>query len=80
MKRILPFLVVALLALLTSCTQEYTCQCTIKYSGNPPGLPEQQVVEFKIRDKKKDASTLCEDNSTITTQNGVTMDEKCQLY
>ncbi|HNB82306.1 MAG TPA: hypothetical protein PLP34_00555 [Chitinophagaceae bacterium] len=80
MKKFLPLLAFVILVLMSSCTQEYICQCKISYSGNPPGLPESQVVEFKIRDKKKEAAKLCEDNSTVVTKDGITMDEKCQLY
>jgi hypothetical protein len=33
-----------------------------------------------IKNKKKEAAKECEANSTIVTQDDVTMDEKCRLY
>lgn len=80
MNKKISFIAIALLCFFSSCTQEYVCQCTINYTGNPPGLPEQQIVEFKIRDKKDEAAKLCEQNSTTSTKDGITMDEKCRLY
>lgn len=74
------FLFLALGLFFASCTQEYTCQCVIKYTGNPPGIPDSQTVEFMIRDKKDEAAKLCEANSTTVTQFDITMDEKCRLY
>jgi len=64
----------------SSCTQEYRCQCVIKYTGNAPGIPDSQTVEFLIRDKKDVAATQCEANSTTVTQFDITMEEKCRLY
>ena len=72
--------VTAIALFASSCTQEYTCQCVIKYTGNPPGIPDSQTVEFMIRDKKDEAAKLCEANSTTVTQFDITMDEKCRLY
>ncbi|MBL7765018.1 MAG: hypothetical protein JNJ58_02915 [Chitinophagaceae bacterium] len=80
MKRFLPFLAIVFVMALSSCTREYICQCVVKYTGNPPGLPDSAVHEFKIQDKKKDAASKCEANSTTVTQDNVTMDEKCRLY
>jgi hypothetical protein len=80
MKKFIPFLVLSLVVFMTSCTREYICQCTIKYSGTPPGLPDTSVVEFMIKDKKTEAAKQCEANSTSVTADNVTMDEKCRLY
>jgi hypothetical protein len=80
MKKILPVLIVSVILLVSSCTQEYICQCAIKYTGNPPGLPDSSIVEFKIRDKKKEAIKKCEENSTTSTKDGITLDEKCRIY
>jgi hypothetical protein len=81
MKKLTPFLVLLILIVaLGSCTQEYICQCVVKYSGKPPGIPDSAVHEFTIRDKKKDAAKLCEENSVSSSNNGITMDEKCRLY
>lgn len=63
----------------TSCTKEYTCQCTITYTG-APGMPEPQVKEYPIRDTKKAAQNLCRENSSTTITNGITADEDCSLY
>lgn len=65
---------------ITSCTRVYICQCVVKYTGNPPGLPDTAVHEFNIRDTKKGAKSACEANSTTVTQDNITMTEKCQLY
>jgi len=80
MKKILPVLILSTMLFASSCTQDYICQCDISYTGNPPGLPESQIVEFKIRDKKKEAIKQCEANSTTSTTNGVTFIEKCRIY
>ena len=63
----------------SSCVREYTCQCRIKYSGQP-GLPDSMVREYPIRDKKDDAKSLCEQNSMHTVQGGIKTDEDCKLY
>ena len=80
MKNIL--LIIAILSSLTmgSCTQEYTCQCIVKYTGKPPGLTDSALHEFAIRDTKKEAKSKCEANSTTATADNVTMTEKCRLY
>jgi|JI6StandDraft_1071083.scaffolds.fasta_scaffold560398_1 hypothetical protein len=80
MKKILPVLLISMILIVSSCTQEYICQCSIKYTGNPPGLPDSSVVEFKIRDKKKEAIKNCEANSTTSTKDGITFIEKCRIY
>ncbi|HMN32778.1 MAG: hypothetical protein IT215_01390 [Chitinophagaceae bacterium] len=80
MKRFFPLIVIAFILFASSCTSEYICQCVVKYSGNPPALPDSAVFEFAIKDKKKDAAKKCEENSTSITENDITMDEKCQLY
>ncbi len=80
MKKILPILVLSILLSTSSCTREYICQCTINYTGNPPGLPETTVVEFKIKDSKKEAIKKCEANSTTSTKDGITLDEACRIY
>lgn len=64
----------------TSCTREYICQCAIKYTGNPPGLPDSSIVEFKIMNKKDEAIKQCEANSTTFTKDGITFEEKCRIY
>lgn len=80
MKKFIPFLLLVTLFFVSSCTQEYICQCVIKYTGQPPGLPDTSVVEFMIKDKKKEAASQCEANSTTVTSDNVTMEEKCRLY
>lgn len=80
MKKHLPLLFVLVATLLASCTQEYTCQCVVKYTGKPPGIPDSALYEYAIRDTKKEAIKKCEANSTKVSQNNVTMDEKCKLY
>lgn len=80
MRKFAPFLILISIFLISSCTQEYICQCVIKYSGQPPGLPDTAVVEYLIKNKKKKASSECEANSTTVTNDNVTMEEKCRLY
>lgn len=80
MRKFLPFILVALIVCASSCTKEYICQCVVKYSGNPPALPDSSVFEFAIKDKKDEAAKKCEANSASLTQDNITMDEKCQLY
>ncbi len=77
-------LAVPLLLLLTvgaaSCTREYTCQCQIKYTGQP-GLPDSTIKEYPIRDTKEKARDLCKGNSQeATTTSGITTTEICDLY
>jgi len=67
------------LVLTTSCTQEYTCQCTIKYTG-VPGLPDTVVNEYPVRDTKKKAKSLCESKSATYTTGSVTATETCKLF
>lgn len=80
MKKYLPLIVLAFIIFASSCTHEYICQCVVKYSGNPPALPDSSVFEFKIKNKKSEAKKECEANSTSLMQDNITMDEKCQLY
>ena len=80
MRKLLPLILIAFVVTISSCTKEYICQCVVKYSGNPPALPDSTVFEFAIKDKKKEAAKKCEANSTSLTQDNITMDEKCQLY
>ena len=64
----------------SSCVREYTCHCDIKYSGQP-GLPDSLVREYPIRDTKDKAKSLCEQNSTHTTDaSGIKTDEDCALF
>ncbi len=80
MRKFLPLLLIIFAVTVSSCTKEYICQCVVKYSGNPPALPDSSVFEFAIRDKKKEAAKKCEANSANITQDNITMDEKCRLY
>ena len=63
----------------TSCVKDYTCQCEISYSGKP-GLPDTLLKEYKIRDSKKNAESLCEGNSANSEDNGIKTVEDCSLY
>ncbi len=65
----------------SSCVREYTCQCKIKYSGQP-GLPDSTIREYPIRNSKDKAQALCEQNSSHTTDNSshITTDEDCKLF
>jgi hypothetical protein len=71
----------ALAIVCSSCTREYTCQCKIKYSGHA-GLPDSTLREYPIRDTKDKAKSLCEQNSTHTTDatTNIKTDEDCKLF
>jgi hypothetical protein len=80
MRKFLPLILVLFIVTISSCTKEYICQCVVKYSGNPPALPDSTIFEFNIKDKKDEAAKKCEANSATLTQDNITMDEKCRLY
>ncbi len=63
----------------SSCVRDYTCQCQIVYSGSP-GLPDTVVHEYPVRDSKKKAKSICEQNSTTSDNNGIHTNEDCHLY
>ncbi len=63
----------------SSCTHNYVCQCTIKYTG-APGLPDSLVREYTIKDTHDKAKSLCEGNSGSWITNGITTTETCILY
>lgn len=71
--------VLLLISGLSACTREYTCQCEIKYSGQP-GLPAPVQREYTIRDTKKKAANICEDNSSNSDAGGVHTEETCEIY
>jgi len=62
-----------------SCTREFTCQCVIKYSGQP-GLPDSVIREYPIRDRKGTAEDLCSANSNTSVNNGIRTEETCELF
>lgn len=64
---------------MSSCVREYTCQCAITYSGQP-GLPDSSTKEYPIKDTKKKAKKICEDNSYTSEQGGIKTVENCHLY
>lgn len=70
--------IVALLAF-PSCTKEYTCQCTITYSG-VAGLPDSSVREYPITDTKKNAKTACESKSETFEKDNIKTVETCVLF
>lgn len=64
---------------LSSCTRDYICQCEIAYSGKP-NLPDTVINEYEITDTKKNAQSLCEQNSSETEVDGIITVETCELY
>lgn len=77
---IFPFIIILFSCfLITSCTREYTCQCTISYSGQP-GLPDPEMHEYKVKDTKKNAEAKCEGNSETSEINGIKTVEDCKLW
>jgi hypothetical protein len=80
MKRLAVPLLLLLSLGATSCVREYTCQCQIKYTGQP-GLPDSTMKEYPIRDTKEKARDLCKGNSQeASTTGGITTVETCDLY
>lgn len=82
MKFRLPVVLIMLvvgMVILSSCTREYVCKCTISYSGQP-GLPDTLVREYHVTDTKKKAKAVCEENSDNSEENGIKTVENCHLY
>jgi hypothetical protein len=63
----------------SACTKQYTCECTISYSGMP-GLPPTVTKEYSITDTKDNAKSLCTKNSSTYDSAGVHTVETCYLY
>lgn len=62
----------------SSCIKEYTCRCTMTYSG-APGF-EQTYKDYQLRDTEKNAKDICESNSQEYEHNGIKTVEDCRLY
>ncbi len=63
----------------TSCTREYTCQCTITSTGQP-GLPAPTTRDYPITDTKKNAESSCKAKSNTFNSGGITTVEDCDLF
>ena len=68
---------------MSSCTKNYTCQCSIIYSGYP-GLPDSSTTSFQITNTKASAKSTCSAQSgtySNTDNNGVVIKtvETCAL-
>ncbi len=63
----------------SSCTRDFICECEIAYSGKP-NLPDTVINRYDITDTKKNAKSLCEQNSFEGEENGVKTVETCELY
>lgn len=72
-------MLVLVMIMVSSCTREYVCKCTISYSGQP-GLPDTLVREYPVKDTKKKAKAVCEENSQDSEQGGIKSAENCHLY
>ena len=69
---------------MSSCIKNYTCQCSIVYSGYP-GLPDSTTTSYEIKDSKSNAKSKCSAQSgtyTNTDNNGTQIQtvETCALY
>jgi len=69
---------------MSSCVKNYTCQCSIVYSGYP-GLPDSTTTSYDIKDSKSNAKSKCSAQSGTynnTDNNGIqiTTVEKCAIY
>lgn len=63
----------------SSCVREYTCQCGIKYTGQP-GLPDSTTNSYTIKDTKKKAKAACESHSGEYQNGNIKTVENCMLY
>ena len=63
----------------SSCTREFTCQCTMTYEGSP-GLPDSAVRQYTIQDTKKNAKDMCEGNSRVYQEGTIITHEDCALW
>lgn len=62
----------------TSCVKEYTCRCTMTYTGSP-GFDKKEF-DFKLRDSEKGAHDKCEAQSTTYEYNGIKTVEDCKIW
>lgn len=76
-KFILPFLIILTFGL-TSCVKEYTCRCTMTYTG-APGFTKSDY-DFTIQDTEKNAIDKCESQSAIYEYNGIKTSEDCAIW
>lgn len=74
-----PILILLAATTFTSCVRDYTCQCQITYSGKP-GLPEQHIREYSLSNTLEEARQECENRSNTYVSDGITTQEKCELY
>jgi hypothetical protein len=70
---------VAMLFFATSCTRNYTCQCTMTYTG-APGLPDGETRSYTIKDTQGGAKSKCEASSQSYDKNGIHTVESCDLF
>jgi hypothetical protein len=64
---------------MVSCTKNYTCRCTIKYSGYP-GLPDSVINEYSITNTKAEAKNKCDKESKTYDHPPQHTVETCVLY
>lgn len=67
------------LTVLSACTRDFTCQCTMSSEGHP-GLPSPEVNEYPITDTKQNAKKTCEAASRVYEDNGIVTHEDCKLF
>ncbi len=80
MRSTILFILCIVIFTLSSCTREYICQCAVEYTGNQPGLPATDTVEYNIKDTRDEAALKCEANSTEIDNAGVKFKETCVLF
>jgi len=70
---------------MTSCVKNYTCQCSIVYSG-VPGLPDSSAQSYSISNTQSKAKSECEaqsatyNNRVNPEQGNISTVETCILY
>lgn len=78
-KLFIPLLVLIFSFTMTACVKEYTCKCTMTYSGQV-GLPEPQTRDYPIKDLKKNARAACQENSKTYQEGTLITEEVCDLW
>ncbi len=75
MKKILFFVLVAMIALFASCKKNYTCSCVFKEDGIAFGVENHHIEE----ETKKDAREICDEKSYKVVIVGVVKTYECAL-
>lgn len=78
MKKVILSLVVVAALSTVSCKKNYTCTCTIVYSGALAGTPNATIT-YTIDDTKSKAKTACTSDATTATAGGAGETATCSI-